>query len=145
MTDAELLDRIRDVVRGYRDTRGHDNCHWHPERLDRIAELLALPRGPRDLPRQAEFETGCAGFTQQLYGRESATALDAQRWRYLRPFLHVDGDFDKDPEAASDARHFQWIRTDVEEIPTLEGYGASVEQIIDHAVSEARATRSAAS
>lgn len=63
-----VIDNVRKVLQDWANLQGHARCHWHPEVLQKLCNIVGVkPTVPIVRPPRAEFEEGCRRFTAEEY------------------------------------------------------------------------------
>jgi hypothetical protein len=66
LSDGER--RAKAVLQEWADKQGHERCHWHPDILQRLANLFEIkPTVEPKLPPREEFESGCRRYQEEQY------------------------------------------------------------------------------
>jgi hypothetical protein len=56
------------ILQEWANKQGHERCHWHPEILQKLADLFGVePTVEPMLPPEAEFEEMCGKYRQEQY------------------------------------------------------------------------------
>lgn len=65
------FDQAKAILQEWADKQGHERCHWHPEILQRLANLFEIePSVVPALPPRIEFEEGCKRYQDEEYGEK---------------------------------------------------------------------------
>jgi hypothetical protein len=63
-------DAAKTILQDWANKQGHERCHWHPEILQKLADLFGVePTVEPELPPRAEFEEGCKRYQDEEYGK----------------------------------------------------------------------------
>ena len=65
----KVVNDAKEVIQVWANKKGQERCHWHPEILRTLAEVLSVDVSDdlSDLPPESYFERGCVRFRTDLY------------------------------------------------------------------------------
>ncbi|MBI4174167.1 MAG: hypothetical protein HY517_00855 [Candidatus Aenigmarchaeota archaeon] len=62
------FNEAKKVVQEFADMQGHDRCWWHPDLLNRLAEIFEIKSlKDLELPPLEEFKRGCEQYQREQY------------------------------------------------------------------------------